>query len=183
MPVIVNIAGYPGVGKSAVGRLVAGSLQGKFVANHDVMAAAFALFDVGSAEWWSLVEMVRGSTLLSAASICAGTSIVFTNVLVAGQARDLRLIEQLALLGRQSGGLHAFTLVADEDVRRTRLTDPTRKWPKLTNWTIGQRLPNQYALPDADFYDLVGVTHQVIDTTKQSALETGLTIIEAIARR
>jgi len=180
MPVIVNIAGYPGVGKSTVGRLVAEGLKGRFVANHDSMAPAFALFDVGSPDWWSLVESIRCSTLLSATSICADTSIVFTNVLVSGQARDRRLIEQLAILGRRNDGLLAFTLIADEDVRRRRLTDPARLPPKLVDWKIGQQLPIRYALADDYFYESVGAAHQIIDTTELSAAETASGILDAI---
>jgi hypothetical protein len=129
MPVIVDTAGCPAIGKVTIGRLAAERLQGRFVY---------------------------------------------------GQASDLRLIQRLSVLDRQSEGLYAFALIADEAVRRIRLTDRARRPPKLAERKIGQRLPNPYALTDGFFYESAGAAHQAIDTTERSAAEATAIILGTI---
>jgi hypothetical protein len=183
MPVVVNLSGYPGIGKATVGRLVAAGLHARFIPNHVVMAPAFALFNVGSPDWWSLTEIVRCSTVLSAMSICEDTNLVFTGVVVDGQTPDLRHLEQLSILARHGGnsGIFAVTLTADEATRKTRLTDPAREYPKLTDWKVGQLLPYRYDLATDEFYESVGATHLVVNTTRLSAPESAQIILDAVA--
>lgn len=183
MPAVINLSGYPGVGKTTIGRLVAAGLKARLITNYAVMAPAFSLFNAGSADWWSLTEIVRCSTLLSAMSICDDTNLVFTGVVVDGQTRDLRHLEQLSILARRGGnpGIFAVTLTADEDVRKTRMTDPAREPPKLTDWKIGQLLPYQYELAGDDFYESAGASHLNVDTTDLSAEDSARVILDAVA--
>jgi hypothetical protein len=164
--------------------MVALGLRARLITNHDVMRPAFRLFEIGSPSWWSLVEMVRSLTIQSAMSVCQETSVVFTGVVVDGQTRDLRYLEQLSILARHAGntGIFAVTLTADETVRKARMTDATREYPQLIDWKIGQLLPYHYDLGTDDFYESVGATHLIVDTNRRSAAESAEIIIDAVRK-
>src|SRR5262245_24408775 len=76
---IVNINGWPGVGKLSVAERLQQRIGGRLLDNHAMYNVAFGLCDFGTPEFFETVRAVRGVAFERAAKLPAGTSIILTS--------------------------------------------------------------------------------------------------------
>lgn len=79
---ILNINGYPGVGKLTIGTIVAERLDAKLLDNHTIYNPAFALTEFKSEAHLRLTRAVRDLCYDQVLALPAGTAVVMTNALM-----------------------------------------------------------------------------------------------------
>lgn len=81
---IVNLNGWPGVGKLTTGRELSKLLGGRFLDNHTVLNLGKALADEGASDYYALVRAVRSIAFEAILRLPPIFPIVFTNVVARG---------------------------------------------------------------------------------------------------
>ncbi len=177
MSIIIHISGFAGVGKLTVARALTTRLHtigdARLIDNHTIMNPAFALFPIGSPEWWRVVGEVRRAAYGALVDLPPYTAVVATNVLVVGSPSDEDVAAALREAAAARGAtLLAVTLTAEPDEHRRRLTDPSRGRYKLTDWDTALWMQARY-----DLMQPGGWAHLGIDTTALSPEETAEAIL------
>lgn len=135
MSMILNINGYPGVGKLTIGTIVAERLDAKMLDNHTIYNPAFALTEFKSDAHLRLTRAVRDLCYEQVLALPAGTSVVMTNALMADSEwanENWDLIIDLA--ARRGAPLLnvALTCELDENRRRIRARRGSRSGSRGT---------------------------------------------------
>jgi shikimate kinase len=120
---IVNLSGWPGVGKLTTARELAKLVNGKLLDNHTLLNVGKALARDGSPEFYALVRAVRAVAFDAILELPQTIPVIFTNVVARGGAsgfleENWRAILDLAR--RRKSDLYSVTLTcsAVENVRR-----------------------------------------------------------------
>ena len=122
---ILQINGWPGVGKLTVGRIVAKELGGRVLDNHTIYNPAFALTEFKSPAFYDTVRAVRDVAFQRAAEIPNSIPIVMTN---AYADTDWGNENWDAIVGlARKRGAELFLVILDcsleENIRRAQFTD------------------------------------------------------------
>jgi shikimate kinase len=120
---IVNLNGWPGVGKLTTARELSKLISGRLLDNHTVLNVGKALAREGSPEFYALVRAVRSVAFEAILELPQAVPVVFTNVVARGGAsgfleENWRAIIELA--DARKSDLYSVTLTcsAVENARR-----------------------------------------------------------------
>lgn len=81
---LVNISGWPGVGKFTTGRELQAILGGKLLDNHTILNVGRALAEGGTAEYYDLVRAVRSVAFAAILRLPPALPIILTSVVARG---------------------------------------------------------------------------------------------------
>lgn len=81
---LINLNGWPGVGKLTVGRILTKKLGGRLLDNHTLLNVARALAEKGSREYYDLVRSVRSVAFDRITQLPTTDPVVLTNVVARG---------------------------------------------------------------------------------------------------
>jgi hypothetical protein len=76
---IININGWPGVGKLSVAEFLQRRIGGRILDNHTIFNVAFSLCEFGTPEFRETVRAVRGIAFDQASKVPSGTPIILTS--------------------------------------------------------------------------------------------------------
>jgi len=76
---IININGWPGVGKLSVAELLQQQIGGRLLDNHTIFNVAFSLFEFRSPEFFETVRAIRQIAFSQASKVPRTTPIVLTS--------------------------------------------------------------------------------------------------------
>ena len=170
--VIINLNGWPGVGKLTIGLELADLLGARLLDNHSLLNIAIALTDYPSAAYYEAVRALRDVAFRCALALPPGTPLVLTSVNATGGSTGFAEQHWVAVrnLAAQRGvPLVAITLECEPDERARRVVQPERRVSKkLRDPALVERMMIGRALFDhgADYRHLVDTT---LDDPKTSA--------------
>ncbi len=132
---IIHLNGWPGVGKMTIGRLLADSLEARFIHNHVLHDVAFTCAGYGDKDRWPLYEKVRKAAYDVLEHRPSSETFVMTNALCSGEVREEEAWGHVVTLAIKRGVplipvvLKASTSViasrvCSEDRLSTKLKDP-----------------------------------------------------------
>lgn len=127
MSLILNINGYPGVGKLTIGTIVAERLQARLLDNHTIYNPAFALTEFKSEAHLRLTRAVRDLCYEQVLALPIETAIVMTNTLMGDSdwgKENWELIIDLA--ARRGVPLLNVVLTCELDENKRRIQGETR---------------------------------------------------------
>jgi len=81
---LVNISGWPGVGKLTTGRELQAILGGKLLDNHTILNVGRALAEGGTAEYYDLVRAVRSLAFAAILKLPSDLPVILTSVVARG---------------------------------------------------------------------------------------------------
>lgn len=81
---LINLNGWPGVGKLTVGRILAKTLGGRLLDNHTLLNVGSALAEQGTRQFYDLARSVRSAAFDGIMKLPAAVPIVLTNVVARG---------------------------------------------------------------------------------------------------
>lgn len=81
---IVNLSGWPGVGKLTTARELALLMDGRLLDNHTVLNVGKAVTDEGSAAFYVLVRAVRSLAFEAILALPPHEPVILTNVVARG---------------------------------------------------------------------------------------------------
>jgi shikimate kinase len=168
---IVNLNGWPGVGKLTTARELSRLINGKLLDNHTLLNVGKALARDGSPEFYALVRAVRSAAFDAILELPQTVPVIFTNVVARGGAsgfleENWRAIIDLADTRRSDLYSVTLTCSAVENARRIAGTDRAllgkRQDPELL-----QELANTRVL-----YDDGAKYRLTVDNSDLSPMET-----------
>lgn len=168
---IVNLNGWPGVGKLTTGRELSKLIGGKLLDNHTILKVGACVAEASSPEFYAVVRAVRSVAFDAILNLPSTVPVIFTNVVARGGASGF--LEEnwqaiLALAKARKCDLYSATLTCSAAENARRITSPERGG-------IGKRqepaLLAELALERTLFDD--GATFRLtIDNTELSPLDT-----------
>lgn len=170
---VIQINGWPGVGKMTVGRMLAEALRGRLLDNHLVLDPAFAMFPLGSDEWWRLGFKLRRAVFAAAREIPSGVPLVMTNILYEDCRASRKVLAMIrSLAAHRQAPVVAVTLTASPDEHARRVASPERGRNKLTDpaRALGTR-GNPLLRPAADVQVEVDTTDLAPEDTLHAVLD------------
>lgn len=81
---LINLNGWPGVGKLTTGRELRTVIDGKLLDNHTILNVGSALAESGTLEYYELVRSVRSVAFAAIMKLPSALPIIFTNVVARG---------------------------------------------------------------------------------------------------
>lgn len=123
---IIVLNGYPGVGKSTVGRALAATLGGRLLDIHSIYNVAFALTEFGSPEFVDTVERVEAIAHGLIRKLPLGTPVVLTTVLAGDSELGRAEWSRIVALGRDRPPLLVVHIACDLDENMRRIQSPQR---------------------------------------------------------
>src|SRR5262249_34492751 len=124
---IIHLNGWPGVGKLAIGRMVAMRLGARFLDNHAIANVAFSLTDFPSPAFYATERDVRVIAYNRILDLEPTVPVVLTNVLAATPS-GVETWNALIELSRSRGSkLLAVTLDCDLSENARRLSTAQRR--------------------------------------------------------
>ena len=180
---IVNLNGWPGVGKLTTARELSRRIGGKLLDNHTLLNIGRALAADGSPQYYALVRSIRSVAFDAILALPPAVPVIFTNVVARGGSGFLE--ENwgaiLALAQARRTDLCSVTLTCSTAENARRIAGADRA---LLGKRQNPQLLNELANTRALFDD--GATHRLtIDNTHLSADETASRIqqwLEALGR-
>lgn len=126
---LINLNGWPGVGKLTVGRALAKELGGRLLDNHTILNVASALTEHGSQEYYDLARAVRSVAFDCIAQLPSTAPIVLTNVVARGGTsgfleENWQAIIKLAKI--RACDLYSVTLVCSSEENACRIVREDR---------------------------------------------------------
>lgn len=125
---LVNLNGWPGVGKLTVGRVLAKKLGGRLLDNHTFLNVASALAEKGSRQYYDLARSVRSVVFDFIMKLPAAAPVVLTNVVARGG--NSGFLEEnwqavITLAELRGCDLYSVTLMCseEENARRIKMED------------------------------------------------------------
>ncbi len=122
---ILQINGWPGVGKLTVGRIVANELGGRLLDSHTIYNVAFSLTEFRTAEFYDTARSVRDIAFARVAEIEADIPVVMTSAYAGGDWADENW-DAIINLARKRGSKFLVVIMdcaAEENFRRLRSED------------------------------------------------------------
>jgi shikimate kinase len=177
--VLVNLNGWPGVGKLTTARELKKLLGGKLLDNHTILNVGKALAEGGTPEYYHLVRAVRASAFAAILELPSTVPIILTNVVARGGASGFLEENWQALINLAQARdcpLFSVTLTcsAIENARRI-IRDDRGLLRKKQDPELLTELARTRSL-----YDDGATFRTVIDNTELSPLETARRIQEWI---
>jgi broad-specificity NMP kinase len=83
---LINLNGWPGVGKLTVGRRLATLIGARLIPNHAILDLAEAIADRGTTQFYEAVRSIRTAAFNQLALLAPEVPVVLTNVIVRGVA-------------------------------------------------------------------------------------------------
>ncbi len=81
---LINLNGWPGVGKLTVGRILAARIGARLIINHAILDLAEAIADRGTDQFYDAVRAIRATTFEQLARLPLNIPIILTNVVASG---------------------------------------------------------------------------------------------------
>ena len=168
---IINLNGWPGVGKLTVGLELAELLGARLLDNHSLLNIAIALTDYPGPAYYEAAGALRDIAFRYARALPPGTPLILTSVNASGgpggfAAEHWAAVRDLA----QARGvpLISITLECSPDERARRVVEPVRRVSrKLRDPAVIERMVIGRALFDdgADYRLAVDTTHRDAKTS------------------
>ena len=168
---IVNLNGWPGVGKLTTARELSKLVDGKLLDNHTLLNVGKALARDGSPEFYALVRAVRSVAFDAILELPQSVPVIFTNVVARGGAsgfleENWRAILDLAHMRKSDLYSVTLTCSAVENARRIAGVDRAllgkRQDPELLNELSNTRV----------LYDDGAKYRLTVDNSNLSPMET-----------
>ncbi|WP_349961426.1 AAA family ATPase [Rhizobium sp. ZPR3] len=168
---LVNISGWPGVGKLTTGRELQAILGGKLLDNHTILNVGRALAEGGTAEYYDLVRAVRSVAFAAILKLPPALPIILTSVVARGGSNGFLEENWQAIIDlaqARNCPLFSVTLTCSPVENARRIASEDRgKSGKSRKAEILDRLVVERSLFDD------GATHRTtIDNTTSSPRET-----------
>lgn len=129
---IIHINGWPGVGKSTIGKIVANKIGARFIHNHVLHDVAWACAGRGDEEYWPLYESVRSAAYKVLERKPTDEIFVMTNALCKTADHEIVAWKHVVALAiKRDVPLVPVVLNAPIDVLARRITYPDRLDTKL----------------------------------------------------
>lgn len=178
---LINLSGWPGVGKLTTARELRKLTGGKLLDNHTILNVGKALAEGGSSEYYDLVRAVRAAAFARILEVSPTLPIIFTNVVARGGSSGFLEENWQALLDlahARNCPLFAVTLTcsAVENARRIVRSDRGVLQKKQNPELLVELMRTRSLFDD-------GATFRtVIDNTELSPQETAHRIKEWIEK-
>ena len=168
---LINISGWPGVGKLTTGRELRAIMGGRLLDNHTILNVGYALAEGGTSEYYELVRAVRSAAFTTILKLPSTLPVILTSVVARGGTSGFLEENWQAIIDlarARDCPLFSVTLMCSpaENTRRIVSEDRGNRG-KSRKAEILDRLVAERSLFDD------GATHRTtIDNTNSSAQET-----------
>ncbi|ARO27244.1 hypothetical protein CO659_05015 [Rhizobium sp. S9] len=81
---LINLNGWPGVGKLTTGRELKALIGGRLLDNHTILNVGSALAESGTSEYYQLVRAVRSAAFAAVLKLPPALPVILTNVVARG---------------------------------------------------------------------------------------------------
>lgn len=179
---LINLNGWPGVGKLTTARELQKLLGGKLLDNHTILNVGKALVEGGTPEYYALVRAVRSVAFDTILKLPPSIPIIFTNVVARGGGREF--LEEnwqavIDLAQARNCPLFSVTLICspEENARRIVAEDRGFKQKKRDPGLLTELLATRSLIDD-------GATFRTtIDNTTLAAHETARKIYDWLSNQ
>ena len=172
---IINLNGWPGVGKLTIGLELAELLGARLLDNHSLLNIAIALTDYPGPGYYDAARALRDLAFRYALALPAGTPLILTSVIASGGPSGFAEEHWLAIrtLAKDRGvPLVSITLECQPEERARRVVEPGRRVSKKLRdpAVIDRMVAGRTLFDDGADYRLV------VDTTRCDAKTSAATI-------